>query len=37
LEFIQVQIDKIKSNTNNDDNNIEPVVIVDNISGDLNV
>ncbi|MEB4819642.1 phage terminase small subunit, partial [Bacillus thuringiensis] len=28
LEFIQVQIDKIKSNTNNDDNNIEPVVIV---------
>ncbi|PEM22143.1 terminase [Bacillus toyonensis] len=36
LEFIQVQIDKIKSNTNNDDNNIEPVVIVDNISGDLN-
>ncbi|EJS66657.1 MULTISPECIES: phage terminase small subunit [Bacillus] len=35
LEFIQVQIDKIKS-TNNDDN-IEPVVIVDNISGDLNV
>ncbi|PEA00864.1 phage terminase small subunit [Bacillus cereus] len=37
LEFIQVQIDKIKSNTNNDDNDIEPVVIVDNISGDLNV
>lgn len=37
LEFIQVQIDKIKSTTNNDDNNIEPVVIVDNISGDLNV
>lgn len=37
LEFIQVQIDKIKSNTNNDDNNIEPVVIVDNVSGDLNV
>ncbi|EPF06311.1 MULTISPECIES: phage terminase small subunit [Bacillus] len=37
LEFIQVQIDKIKSNTNNNDNNIEPVVIVDNISGDLNV
>ncbi|PFJ16477.1 terminase [Bacillus cereus] len=37
LEFIQVQIDKIKSNTNNDDNNIESVVIVDNISGDLNV
>lgn len=37
LEFIQVQIDKIKSNTNNDDNNIKPVVIVDNISGDLNV
>ncbi|EKS8377884.1 terminase [Bacillus cereus] len=37
LEYIQVQIDKIKSNTNNDDNNIEPVVIVDNISGDLNV
>ncbi|PFK34402.1 phage terminase small subunit [Bacillus cereus] len=37
LEFIQVQIDKIKSNTNNDDNNIDPVVIVDNISGDLNV
>ncbi|MDA2701361.1 phage terminase small subunit [Bacillus cereus] len=37
LEFIQVQIDKIKSNTNNDDKNIEPVVIVDNISGDLNV
>ncbi|WP_242260877.1 MULTISPECIES: phage terminase small subunit [unclassified Bacillus cereus group] len=37
LEFIQVQIDKIKSNTNNDDNNIEAVVIVDNISGDLNV
>ncbi|PEI87660.1 phage terminase small subunit [Bacillus toyonensis] len=37
FEFIQVQIDKIKSNTNNDDNNIEPVVIVDNISGDLNV
>ncbi|MGZ9642827.1 phage terminase small subunit [Bacillus cereus] len=37
LEFIQVQIDKIKSNTNNDDNNIEPVVILDNISGDLNV
>ncbi|MCR6846794.1 phage terminase small subunit [Bacillus sp. IBL03825] len=36
LEFIQVQIDKIKS-TNNDDNNIEPVIIVDNISGDLNV
>ncbi|EJV93602.1 phage terminase small subunit [Bacillus toyonensis] len=37
LEFIQVQIDKIKSNTNNDDNNIDPVVIVDNVSGDLNV
>ncbi|NKW92545.1 MULTISPECIES: phage terminase small subunit [Bacillus cereus group] len=37
LEFIQVQIDKIKSTTNNDDNNIEPVVIVDNVSGDLNV
>ncbi|MDF2017552.1 MULTISPECIES: phage terminase small subunit [unclassified Bacillus (in: firmicutes)] len=37
LEFIQVQIDKIKSTTNKDDNNIEPVVIVDNISGDLNV
>ncbi|PEL74447.1 terminase [Bacillus toyonensis] len=37
LEFIQVQIDKIKSNTNNDDNDIEPVVIVDNISGNLNV
>lgn len=37
LEFIQVQIDKIKSTTNIDDNNIEPVVIVDNISGDLNV
>ncbi|MEK7016799.1 phage terminase small subunit [Bacillus sp. FSL R9-9410] len=37
LEFIQVQIDKIKSTTNNDDNDIEPVVIVDNISGDLNV
>ncbi|HDR8471374.1 TPA: terminase [Bacillus cereus] len=37
LEFIQVQIDKIKSNTNNDDNDIEPVVIVDNISGDINV
>ncbi|EJR61463.1 hypothetical protein IIO_02916 [Bacillus cereus VD115] len=37
LKFIQVQIDKIKSTTNNDDNNIEPVVIVDNISGDLNV
>lgn len=37
LEFIQVQIDKIKSTTNNDDNNIEPVVIVDNISDDLNV
>lgn len=37
LEFIQVQIDKIKSTTNNDDNNIEPVIIVDNISGDLNV
>ncbi|PEF82932.1 phage terminase small subunit [Bacillus toyonensis] len=37
LEFIQVQIDKIKSNINNNENNIEPVVIVDNISGDLNV
>lgn len=37
LEFIQVQIDKIKSTTNNDDNNIDSVVIVDNISGDLNV
>lgn len=37
LEFIQVQINKIKSNTNNDDNNIELVVIVDNIRGGLNV
>ncbi|EJV86714.1 phage terminase small subunit [Bacillus cereus] len=37
LEFIQVQIDKIKSTTNNDDNNIEPVVIIDNISGELDV
>ncbi|MDA1850257.1 phage terminase small subunit [Bacillus cereus] len=35
LEFIQVQIDKIKSATNKDGDEIDPVQIVDDVSGEL--
>ncbi|MGG0207699.1 phage terminase small subunit [Bacillus mycoides] len=37
LELMQVQIDKIKSTTNNETDDIEPVQFVDDINGELDV